>query len=63
MKFYFFYFNKTALHIAVEKGFLEIVELLLSRDNLDVNIKNIHNYFKIIKFEIILLIMFQLSCN
>lgn len=29
--------NKTALHIAIEKGNLEIVEMLLNNKNIDVN--------------------------
>ena len=31
--------NKTALHIAVEKGNTEIVQLLLAQKNIDVNSK------------------------
>lgn len=34
-------FNKTALHIAVEKGNFEVVQLLLERKEIDVNIKAI----------------------
>ena len=37
------YFNiqKTALHIAVEKGNVEIVQLLLMNEKLDINILSI----------------------
>lgn len=41
----FFIFQKTALMIAVEKNNLDIVKLLLSRQDLNVNIKSI---FKVI---------------
>ena len=34
-------FNKTSLYLAIEKGNVEIVKLLLTNDNLDVNIMNI----------------------
>ena len=35
------FLNRTALHIAVEKGNLEVVQLLLERKEIDVNIKEI----------------------
>ena len=34
------YFNKTALFQAVEKENIEIIKLLLTNDNIDVNIHN-----------------------
>lgn len=37
----FIYFDKTALFIAIEKGNTEIVDILLSRKNTDINAKNI----------------------
>lgn len=47
MKFYCFlneilfsYFHKTALYIAIEKGNIEIVKLLLKNEKIDVNISN-----------------------
>lgn len=40
MKLYFF-ICKTALHTAVEKGNVEIVQLLLSRQEIDVNLPSI----------------------
>ena len=36
-------FNKTALYHAIEKGNIEIVKLLLTNDNSDINIINIFN--------------------
>ena len=33
--------NKAAIHIAVEKRNVEIIKLLVSNENLDVNIKRI----------------------
>lgn len=38
-------FNKAALHIAVEKGCIDIVNLLLQRHDIDVNAKLIRNYY------------------
>lgn len=35
------YLNKTALHLAVESGNPEIVKLLLSREEIDINMKSI----------------------
>lgn len=40
MKFFMF-LNKTALCYAVEKENIEIVKLLLKRNDIDVNIRNI----------------------
>ena len=43
------YFYKTALNVAIEKNYSEIVRLLLTNDNIDVNIKNIIiNFFYIL---------------
>lgn len=33
--------NKTALHIAIQKGFTDIVKILLSNSNIDVNSKSV----------------------
>lgn len=42
MKFHIYSFNeKTALYIAVDDGKLEIVQLLLARDEIDINAKYI----------------------
>lgn len=34
----YFFFNKTALYVAVEKGNIDIIKLLLTCDKLDLNI-------------------------
>lgn len=34
---------KTALHIAIEKGNIKIVQFLLAMPNIDINIKTIFN--------------------
>lgn len=39
--FQFHFLNKTALHIAVETGNPEIVQLLLMREEIDVNVKSV----------------------
>lgn len=39
MKFRFFLFHKTALHIAVEKQNKDVVQLLLACENVDVNVE------------------------
>lgn len=44
MRFYFTYFNKTALHIAIEKGYVEIIQLLLQCKSIDINYKSIFKY-------------------
>ena len=41
MKFFILIFYKAALHIAIEKGNLSIVQLLLSHKGIDVNNKSI----------------------
>ena len=52
MKFLYNIIYKTALYLAVEKGNIEIVRLLLTNDKLDINLLNILNIFSI-KFGII----------
>ena len=37
------FFDETALHLTVERERIDIVELLLSQPNIDVNIKSIFN--------------------
>lgn len=44
MKFAFFLFNKMALHMAVEKGNPDIVQLLLNREEIDVNIRSVFKF-------------------
>lgn len=63
MKFLFVTNNKTALQIAIEESNLAIVDILLSKKELDVNAKSISFFFKkiLIKFKkIIVLIKFIL---
>lgn len=43
---------RTALHIAIKKRYPEIVSLLLSRQELDLNIKYIKSFDSISKFYI-----------
>lgn len=43
IKFIIYFFHKSALNIAVEKGNAKIVELLLSNKQIDVNFKCISN--------------------
>ena len=38
MKFYLKYFYKTALHMAVENGNVDVAQLLLKNEKLNVNI-------------------------
>ena len=38
-------FHKTALYLAVEKENIEIIKLLLTNDQLDINLLNILNIF------------------
>ena len=42
MKFHFSDLNKTPLHIAVERNNTEIVQLLLLRPEIDINVKAIY---------------------
>lgn len=52
MKFQiFFWLNKTALIVATEKGNAEIVQLLLSRPELDVNHISVFKKFFFIEFK------------
>lgn len=53
-----FYFYKTALHIAVKNGNIEIVKLLLSCEKLKVNI-----LYKIPKFIILITFKFEYLNN
>lgn len=57
MKFLKILLNKTALNIAVENGDIELVQLLLTKDNIDVNIPNIihHLLFNTVKNKQILI--------
>ena len=41
MKFSFFSFYKTPLHIAIEKENIDIIKLLLSNEKLNVNLKSV----------------------
>lgn len=41
MKFHPSNFNNTALIVAVEKGNIDMVELLLTREDIDINMKKI----------------------
>lgn len=53
MKLYFNYFQKTVLHIALKSKNIQIIKLLLSYKNLDVNIPYVFkktNFNKIQKF-------------
>ena len=43
-------FNKTALHIAVENGDIEIIKLLLKYNEIDVNIPVVLRIIFLIKF-------------
>lgn len=45
MKFIINYFNRTAFHIAIEKGKAEIVQTLIDCEKNDVTIKGILNSF------------------
>lgn len=53
----YFYFQKTALHIAVEKENVEIIQLLLSCGKIDVNIANKIFISNSIKFHLIYLMI------
>lgn len=41
IKFLFVFIHKTALHLAIEKENIEIIQLLLNNDKIDVNSKAI----------------------
>lgn len=41
MKFQLFLLNRTALHIAVDKGNIEAIKALLSHPDINVNIKTV----------------------
>lgn len=41
MKFFFYTFNNTALHIACENEDVDTVQYLIARQDLDINIKSI----------------------
>lgn len=58
-----FFHEKTAIFIAVEKEDYEMVELLLTNQNIDLNIKSILSQFiyKILN-QIIFLITFKNNC-
>lgn len=43
MKFLFIYFDKTALFLAIEKRNFEIINLLLDRNDIDLNAQGIFN--------------------
>ena len=45
MKFWRILFYITALYLAVDKGNIEIIKLLLSNDKLDINIMNVFNIY------------------
>lgn len=48
---YFFVFQKAALNVAVESQDIEIVQLLLSISNIDVNITDIFHMYILIKLK------------
>ena len=52
MKFNYF-FNKTALCMAVEKNYYDIAQVLLENSNIDVNIDNIFNFIFLLHFNMI----------
>lgn len=59
MKFHALNFNNAALIVAVEKGNIDIVELLLTREDIDINMKKIVFYFVLfMTFEIRIFIIF-----
>lgn len=49
----FIIFNKTALCEAVEKGYISIVKLLLTNDNIDINFPFILFYIFLIQFKVL----------
>lgn len=40
MKFQLFYFYNAAIHLAISKGNIDIIKLLLKNEKLNVNLKN-----------------------
>lgn len=52
---------KTPLNIAVEKGNIDIIKLLLSCKNINVNVASIPNEKILIKFIIIFCIQFKIN--
>ena len=60
MKFVIFFVHKTAFHIAVEKGDVEMIKLLLNSERIDANLKSIsiliyiHAIISVCKFNYIL---------
>lgn len=50
MKFYYLIFNRTPLHIAIEKDNAEIIKLLVENEQFDPNIKYISLFFCFISF-------------
>ena len=50
MKFYLFFVNSTALQIAVDNGNTEIVQLLNSHPNIDINLPSVLNHYVLIMF-------------
>lgn len=53
MKLYF-KFNKTALHLAVEKGIPQIVQFLIKNESINANTLSILNHYFWIKFQVII---------
>ena len=49
--FEYFIFSNTALHIAIEKENIEVIKILLSDPNIDVNVKAIQNKRFLCNFE------------
>ena len=54
---YKLYFNYTALHLSSEKGYIEIVRVLLKQKDIDINCRTILTFLyfndKIFKYEIV----------
>lgn len=62
MKLYF-KFNKTALHLAVEKGIPQIVQFLIKNESINANTLSILNHYFWIKFQVIIFIQFRIILN
>lgn len=57
-----YYNEKTALHMAIEKDNLEIIHLLLSHTDIDINIRSVLNCFSFLyHFDQYFFIMFHIS--